>query len=139
MKKRWITLSLAAMMACSAFASASAAGLGYVNFGVLMQSHKDTKAAAAKFQTSLEASRKDFAAQSASLATDQEKIDLAKKIDGQLAAEQQKLLEPIMKDIRAKIEEVRKEKGLDYIVAQGSVFAGDKGVDVTSDVVQKLK
>lgn len=139
MKKQWITLLLVALMACSSFATASAAGLGYVNVGVLMQTHKASKKAAVQFKSELEQARKDYATQSASLKTDQEKLELAKTIDGKLAEDQKKLLEPIIRDIRTKIDEVRKEKGLDYIITQGSLLSGDKGVDVTNEVAKKLK
>jgi len=53
------------------------------------------------------------------------------------AKEEQKLMEPIFKDIDLAIRTVAKAKGISIVLDKGQVFFG--GTDLTEDVIQELK
>ena len=72
--------------------------------------------------------------------TEQEKQELGNKLSQDLNKLEFQLLDPIQKDIVAKVEQDRQAKGLDAIVLQGSVIAGaDNAVDETQAVAALLK
>jgi outer membrane protein len=50
---------------------------------------------------------------------------------------EQKLMEPLFKDINVAIEKVAKGKKLSVVINKAAVFYG--GVDITDDVIQALK
>lgn len=53
------------------------------------------------------------------------------------AAEEQKLMQPLFKDIDLAIRTVAKAKGLTIVLDKTQVFFG--GMDITNDVIQELK
>ncbi|WP_198468727.1 OmpH family outer membrane protein [Acetomicrobium sp. S15 = DSM 107314] len=53
------------------------------------------------------------------------------------AAEEQKLMQPLFKDIDLAIRTVAKAKGLTIVLDKNQVFFG--GMDITNDVIQELK
>ena len=118
LRKQLASLAVVGMMSVVAASSAFAAGVGYVNFDTLVQSHKD-------FPT---------------LKTDQEKQELGRQLAQNLSKLENSLIVPIEKDVVNKVEQVRKDKNLDCIVAQGAIIAGaDKATDETQEVAKLLK
>lgn len=139
LKKQLASLAVVGMMSIAAAASTFAAGVGYVNFDTLIQSHKDYPKVSAQMQAAIKKADEDFSKQAPNLKTDQEK-DLAQKLNKNIVDLENKLVVPMEKDVVAKVEQVRKDKGLDCIVVQGSIIAGaDQATDQTQDVVNLLK
>lgn len=140
LKKQLASLAVVSMMGIVAATSAFAAGVGYVNFDTLISSHKDYPKVSAQMQSAIQKADKEFSQKAPSLKTDQEKRDLAKQLNQNIVDLENKLVVPMEKDVVAKVEEVRKAKGLDCIVVQGSIIAGaDKATDQTQEVVNLLK
>ena len=109
----------AGMIAFGSVFSASAAGIGYVNFDYLMNSHPKMQKAQLDFKAAAQKASETFRSKAAGK-TDQEKQQIA----------------PIRTDVIKAIQQVRQEKSLDVILEQAAVVDG--GVDVTSAVAQKL-
>ena len=118
----------AGIITFGAMASASAAGIGFVNSGALLQAHPKMRTAAQKAQ-------ENFNSRSAGK-SDQEKEQIAQEIQRDMAAKERTAMQPILQDIRKAIQQVRQEKGLDVILEAGAVIDG--GTDVTSEVGAKL-
>lgn len=140
MKKQLTALAVVAMISCSAVGSVFAAGIGYVNFNSLVDAHKDTPKAVATMQADVKKAQDTFNQQVGALPTDKEKAALAQQLNQQLMQTQAALLDPILADVKAKVEEVRKADSLDCIVDQGSIIAGvENAKDVTAEAMAKVK
>lgn len=63
--------------------------------------------------------------------------ELGQKAAQELSAEEQKLMVPVLKDIRDAIAKVAKAKKLTMVHNMGTVYYG--GVDITKDVIAALK
>lgn len=128
------------MLSIMAASSAFAAGVGYVNFDTLITSHKDYPKVSAQMQAASKKASEEFQKKASNLKTDQEKRDLYNKLNKQIVDLENKLVVPMEKDVIAKVEQVRAQKGLDCIVVQGAIIAGaNNAVDETQDVVNELK
>lgn len=139
-KKQLASLAVVGMMSIAAAASTFAAGVGYVNFDTLISSHKDYPKVSAQMQSAIKKADEEFSKKAPTLKTDQEKRDLAQQLNKDIIDLENKLVVPMEKDVVAKVEQVRKNKGLDCIVVQGSIIAGaDKATDQTQEVVNLLK
>lgn len=124
LKKQLASLAVMGMMSLAAASSAFAAGVGYVNFDALVQAHKDFPKVSAQMQSAIKDANDKFSKQAPKLKTDQERQNLGRELAQNLSQLETKLVVPIEKDVVAKVEQVRKEKGLDSIVAQGAIIAG---------------
>jgi outer membrane protein len=65
------------------------------------------------------------------------KAELFQKMRSEVAAEEQKLMQPIFKDIDLAVRKVAGAKQITVVIDKGAVFFG--GLDITEDVVQELK
>jgi outer membrane protein len=70
-------------------------------------------------------------------ADNQQKQQIFEKKRQEAAAEEQKLMQPLFKDIDLAIRTVAKAKSLTIVLDKGQVFFG--GADITEDVIQELK
>lgn len=70
-------------------------------------------------------------------ADNQQKQQVFEKKRQEAAAEEQKLMQPLFKDIDMAIRTVAKAKSLTIVLDKGQVFFG--GADITEDVIQELK
>ncbi len=137
-KKKFAALAVAGVMSCMAVGSALAAGVGFVNAETLVSAHKNTPKAVASMRAEIEKAQKEFQDKSANL-SDADKQKLAQEMDQRLQQKEADLFTPIREDIRKKIDEVRKEKGLDVVVEQSGIVAGaENAVDITQDVGKKI-
>ncbi len=134
--KRTMAAALCGMLALGGVFGASAAGVGYVNTSLLMQSHPKMEKAQLDMNAAAQKARQEFDSKSAGK-TDAEKQKIAADLEKSLAEKEQSVIGPIIQDIHKAIAEVRAEKGLDIIIDQVAVIDG--GVDVTSEVGQKLQ
>lgn len=140
LKKQLAALAVVAMMSIIATTSAFAAGVGYVNFDTLVQAHKDFPKVSAQMQAAIKNANNEFTQKSAKMTTDQEKQNLGRQLAQNLGKLENSLIVPIEKDVVSKVEQVRQNKGLDCIVAQGAIIAGaDNAVDETQEVANLLK
>ena len=124
LKKQLASLAVVGMMSMIAASSAFAAGVGYVNFDTLVQSHKDFPKVSAQMQSAIKNANQEFAKKAPTLKTDKEKQELGRQLAQNLSKLENSLIVPIEKDVVNKVEQVRKDKNLDCIVAQGAIIAG---------------
>ena len=140
LKKQLASLAVMGMMSLAAASSAFAAGVGYVNFAALVQAPKDFPKVSAQMQSAIKDANDKFSKQAPKLKTDQERQNLGRELAQNLSQLETKLVVPIEKDVGAKVEQGRKEKGLDSIGAQGAIIAGaDNATDETDAVKALLK
>lgn len=140
LRKQLASLAVVGMMSVVAASSAFAAGVGYVNFDTLVQSHKDFPKVSTQMQSAIKNANQEFAKKAPTLKTDQEKQELGRQLAQNLSKLENSLIVPIEKDVVNKVEQVRKDKNLDCIVAQGAIIAGaDKATDETQEVAKLLK
>ncbi len=140
LKKQLASLAVIGMMSVVAATSAFAAGVGYVNFDTLISSHKDYPKVSAQMQEAIKKADAEFTKKAANMKTDQEKRDLARQLNQNIAELENKLVVPMEKDVVQAVDQVRKNKGLDAIVVQGSIIAGfENATDETQEVVNILK
>lgn len=140
LRKQLASLAVVGMMSVVAASSTFAAGVGYVNFDTLVQAHKDFPKVSAQMQSAIKNANQEFAKKAPTLKTDQEKQELGRQLAQNLSKLENSLIVPIEKDVVNKVEQVRKDKNLDCIVAQGAIIAGaDKVTDETQEVAKLLK
>ena len=138
MKKQIMTAALAAMMTLGAAGASLAAGLGTIDMGALLQKHPNYPKAIAQWRSDVEKAQKDFQKEIKDKKDQKAQQELAQKFNVQLNKQRIALFTPLEKDILAKTKEVKQEKGLDYVVLNGSVVDG-QAQDITNDVAAKLK
>lgn len=140
LKKQLASLAVVGMMSMIAASSAFATGVGYVNFDTLVQSHKDFPKVSAQMQSAIKNANQEFAKKAPTLKTDKEKQELGRQLAQNLSKLENSLIVPIEKDVVNKVEQVRKDKNLDCIVAQGAIIAGaNNATDQTEEVAKLLK
>lgn len=140
LKKQLASLAVVGMMSMIAASSAFAAGVGYVNFDTLVQSHKDFPKVSAQMRSAIKNANQEFAKKAPTLKTDKEKQELGRQLAQNLSKLENSLIVPIEKDVVNKVEQVRKDKNLDCIVAQGAIIAGaNNATDQTEEVAKLLK
>ena len=140
LKKQLASFAVVGMLGVAAATSAFASGVGYVNFDALIQAHKNYPKASAQMQAAVKTAQDEYKSKSEKMQSDKERQELGNKLSQDLNKLEFELLDPIQKDIVAKVEQDRQAKGLDAIVIQGSVIAGaDKAVDETQAVAALLK
>ncbi|MFP4481898.1 MAG: OmpH family outer membrane protein [Thermovirgaceae bacterium] len=67
----------------------------------------------------------------------QQKQQIFEKKRQEAATEEQKLMEPLFKDVDVAIRTIAKAKSFTIVLDKGQVFFG--GTDITEDVIQELK
>ena len=137
MKKAIATALMAAMMTVGTVGASFAAGLGTIDMAALLQKHPNYPKAMAQWR-SVEKAQKDFQDQVKKEKDPKAQQELAQKFNVQLNKQRIELFTPLEKDILEKTKAVKQEKGLDYVVLNGSVVDG-QGQDITNDVAAKLK
>lgn len=137
MKKLVAAAALAAVMAVGGAGASFAAGLGTIDMAALLQRHPDYPSAMAKWRSDVESAQKDFQGEVKKAKDQEAQQELAQKFNAQLNRQRIELFTPLEKDILEKTREVKQEKGLDYVVLNGSVVDGE-AQDITNDVAAKL-
>ena len=138
MKKAIATALMAAMMTVGTVGASFAAGLGTIDMAALLQKHPNYPKAMAQWRSDVEKAQKDFQDQVKKENDPKAQQELAQKFNVQLNKQRIELFTPLEKDILEKTKAVKQEKGLDYVVLNGSVVDG-QGQDITNDVAAKLK
>lgn len=138
MKKAIATAVMAAMMTVGTVGASFAAGLGTIDMAALLQKHPNYPKAMAQWRSDVEKAQKDFQDQVKKEKDPKAQQELAQKFNVQLNKQRIELFTPLEKDILEKTKAVKQEKGLDYVVLNGSVVDG-QAQDITNDVAAKLK
>lgn len=138
MKKAIATALMAAMMTVGTVGASFAAGLGTIDMAALLQKHPNYPKVMAQWRSDVEKAQKDFQDQVKKEKDPKAQQELAQKFNVQLNKQRIELFTPLEKDILEKTKAVKQEKGLDYVVLNGSVVDG-QGQDITNDVAAKLK
>ena len=133
MKKAIATALMAAMMTVGTVGASFAAGLGTIDMAALLQKHPNYPKAMAQWRSDVEKAQKDFQDQVKKEKDPKAQQELAQKFNVQLNKQRIELFTPLEKDILEKTKAVKQEKGLDYVVLNGSVVDG-QGQDITNDV-----
>lgn len=137
-KKSIMTAVMAALMTFGTFGGAFAAGLGTVDISALLQQHPKFTQTMSKWQDDVKKAQTSLDAD-AKKTTDKKAQDaLVQKYNAQLNKQRIELFSPLEKDILEKTNQVKSEKGLDYIVLKGAVVSGES-TDITADVAKKIK
>ena len=137
MKKKLMTLLCSALMALGFSTSAFAAELGFVDWNAVVANYPGIKEVAQEVVAEKNRLQAQFNEQAKALTTDQEKIELANKLNAQMAKFEQGKYEPINKKIRRTILRVAKTNNIDSVVNAGAMIAGGK--DLTQEVIAALK
>ena len=123
---------------CFRYGSGVASGVGVVNFDTLVQSHKDFPKVSAQMQAAVKDANEQFAKKAPKMKTDQERQNLGRELAQNLSKLENKLIAPIEKDVVSKVEQVRKDKGLDCIVVQGAIISGTENATDETEAVKAL-
>ena len=119
---------------CAVFSAAAAfAADGVVNADAVLANYP--KFAQARQQIATLAQQKEAAIRAEKDQAKQQK--LAQEAQQELMQEEQKLMGPVLGDVRAAIAKVAKAKKLGMVHAAGTVLYG--GTDITQDVIAALK
>ena len=137
MKKKLMTLLCSALMALGFSTSAFAAELGFVDWNAVVANYPGIKEVAQEVVAEKTRLQAQFNEQAKALTTDQEKIELANKLNAQMAQFEQGKYEPINKKIRRTILRVAKTNNIDSVVNAGAMIVGGK--DLTQEVIAALK
>lgn len=137
MKKKLMTLFCSLLMALGFSTSAFAAELGFVDWNAVVANYPGIKEVAQEVVAEKNRLQAQFNEQAKALTTDQEKIELANKLNAQMAKFEQGKYEPINKKIRRTILRVAKTNNIDSVVNAGAMIAGGK--DLTQEVITALK
>ena len=137
MKKKLMTLLCSALMALGFSTSAFAAELGFVDWNAVVANYPGIKEVAQEVVAEKTRLQAQFNEQAKALTTDQEKIELANKLNAQMAKFEQGKYDPINKKIRRTILRVAKTNNIDSVVNAGAMIAGGK--DLTQEVIVALK
>jgi len=137
MKKKLMTLLCSALMTLGFSTSAFAAELGFVDWNAVVANYPGIKQVAQEVVAEKTRLQEQFNEQAKTLATDKEKIELANKLNAQMAKFEQGKYEPINKKIRRTILRVAKTNNIDSVVNAGAMIAGGK--DLTQEVIAALK
>ena len=137
MKKKLMTLLCSALMALGFSTSAFAAELGFVDWNAVVANYPGIKQVAQEVIAKKTRLQTQFNEQAKALTTDKEKIELANKLNAQMAKFEQGKYDPINKKIRRTILRVAKTNNIDSVVNAGAMIAGGK--DLTQEVIAALK
>ena len=136
MKKKLMTLLCSLLMALGFSTSAFAAELGFVDWNAVVANYPGIKQVAQEVIAEKARLQEQFNTESKALATDKEKIELANKLNAQMAQFEQGKYEPINKKIRRTILRVARTNNIDSVVNAGAMIVGGK--DLTQEVIAAL-
>ena len=137
MKKKLMTLLCSALMALGFSTSAFATEVGFVDWNAIVANYPGIKEVAQEVVAEKTRLQAQFNEQAKVLTTDQEQIELANKLNAQMAKFEQRKYEPINKKIRETILSVAQANKVDSVVNANAMIVGGK--DLTKKVITALK
>lgn len=137
MKKKFMTLLCSLLMTLGFSASAFAGELGFVDWNAVVANYPGIKEVAQEVVAEKTRLQAQFDEQAKALTTDKEKIELANKLNAQMAKFEQRKYDPINKKIRETILSVAQANKVDSVVNANVMIVGGK--DLTKKVITALK
>ncbi len=137
MRKKLMTLLCSMLMTLGFSASAFAGELGFVDWNAVVANYPGIKEVAQEVVAEKTRLQEQFNEQAKTLATDKEKIELANKLNAQMAKFEQRKYDPINKKIRETILSVAQANKVDSVVNANVMIVGGK--DLTKKVITALK
>ncbi len=137
MKKKLMTLLCSLLMTLGFSASAFAGELGFVDWNAVVANYPGIKEVAQEVVAEKTRLQAQFDEQAKALTTDKEKIELANKLNAQMAKFEQRKYDPINKKIRETILSVAQANKVDSVVNANAMIVGGK--DLTKKVITALK
>lgn len=125
----------AACLTGSAY-EAEAAGNGYVNLESVISSSPDFQQANKSLAAEQASLQQQYNEQSKNM-SDQDKAALQKKLNGQLADAQHRLMQPVQDKLKQAVQKAAQEKQVDFVVSSNAVLYG--GTDLTDAVKAAMK
>lgn len=116
--------------------AAPSSNIGKVNYARVASEHPGVPEYEKRRQAEIEQAQKDFDEKSKTM-NDQQKQEYSNQLNERIALKDQELRAPIFEQIDAAIKAVAEAKKLEVIFDNRSVHYG--GIDVTDDVIKKLK
>lgn len=128
----------AAVMAVFAAGSAFAQDvIGCVDFNKAMFQHPKMEQVQKQMQDVMSKKEQEMRTAIEKESNDQKKQEIYNTKRREMATEEQKLIQPIYKDIDLAIRTVAQAKKITVVVEKAATFYG--GVDITNDVINELK
>lgn len=128
----------AAVMAVSVAGSAFAQDvIGCVEFNKVMFQHPKMEQVQKQMQDVMSKKEQEMRTAIEKESNDQKKQEIYNTKRREMATEEQKLIQPIYKDIDIAIRTVAQAKKITVVVEKAATFYG--GVDITNDVINELK
>lgn len=137
MKKKLMTLLCSLLMTLGFSASAFAGEFGFVDWNAVVANCPGIKEVVQEVASEKARLQAQFNEQAKTLTTDKEKIELASKLNAQMAKFEQRKYEPINKKIRETILSVAQANQVDSVVNANVMIVGGK--DLTKKVITALK
>jgi outer membrane protein len=132
------------MFALSAFILSTLSGLalagekiGVIEPQTVLSQHPKMAQVKKQIQAVMQKKQEEAKAAIAKEQDNKKKAEIYQAKQNEAAAEEQKLMAPLLKDIDAAIHSVAKAKGLTLVVDVAQALMG--GVDITYDVIAELK
>lgn len=110
--------------------------LGYVNRQQVLAAYPGIQDVMSRIQTMRQAAQKDFDENGKAL-PQEEKTAYQNKLSREEAQREDALMKPVGDKIKAAIESVKAEKGLNVIVDANAIISG--GEDITAAVIEQVK
>lgn len=131
--------SLMLCLALFGFATAAHAAdvIGVIDAQAVFAAHPKLASVQEQVAKIVEAKQKEAQAAIEKASTDAEKANIYNQKRMESAQEEQKLMEPILKDLDNAVRVVAKNKGLTMVIDKSVTLLG--GLDITQDVIQELK
>lgn len=117
-------------------ASAASGSVGVIDYRQAVSQHPGLEAANKAMEQEVATAQKDFEEKAASM-EDQQKAEYYQQTQQRLSQKHADLMEPLTKQVDDAVKAVAEAKGLSVVIDKGAVVYG--GVDITQDVVKKLK
>lgn len=111
--------------------------IGVIDPQKIMFNHPKFEETQKKIQQIVEAKQNEAKMAIETESDNKKKADIYQKKREEAATEQNKLMEPLFKDVDLAMRAVAKAKGITLVLDKGMVFFG--GEDITNDIIQELK
>ncbi len=138
------TRRIAAVFVMSVFLVAALAGMaaaqekvGVIDPQKVLFQHPKFQEVQQKIKSVVENKQQEAKSAIDQTADNQQKQQIFERKRQEAAMEEQKLMQPLFKDIDLAIRTVAKAKSITVVLDKGQVFFG--GTDITEDVIQELK
>lgn len=111
--------------------------IGVIDSQMVVTKHPNFEAAMKELQAISKKKEEEARAAAEKELDETKKAQVIREKRLELAKEEQRIMDPIIKEAQLAVRTVAKTKGLTVILEKASVYVG--GIDITEDVVQQIK